>query len=102
MKVRCIHNHDRRFDYGHIYEAKQHDANNIVITDHFGDKYIRAKEFFEVIEEVEQKFLPIRFFCRDYGKEIWQEALESKMNYTIAELWGIVICSDCLLDKLRK
>jgi len=47
--------------------------------------------------------VPIKFFCDDCGKEIFQELDKDKKEMTtIAEIERTCLCSDCLLKKLRK
>jgi hypothetical protein len=45
--------------------------------------------------------MPIRFFCKKCGKEIWQDLSEESKaeDNTIASLEGRCICSDCFLKK---
>ena len=46
---------------------------------------------------------PIKFYCTECGKEIW-EMLEYDdiINDTIGHILNTLICSDCLLLKLKE
>jgi hypothetical protein len=46
---------------------------------------------------------PIRFFCKDCSKEIWED-LDYSMHSN-DRLWALIhccLCSDCLLKRMKK
>jgi len=43
----------------------------------------------------------VKFFCK-CGKEIWQELDDGQKGMSIRHAEMVLICSDCLLEKLRK
>lgn len=43
------------------------------------------------------KHRPIRFFCHECGKEIWQDTTLDKTDMMVWELAPFVECADCLL-----
>lgn len=46
---------------------------------------------------------PIRFFCTECGKEMWELAKYEQMEFeTIEEILNTLICSDCLLEETHK
>lgn len=46
---------------------------------------------------------PIRFFCTECGKEMWEHLdYEEKKDETIEELLYMLICSDCMMNSLKK
>ena len=46
---------------------------------------------------------PIRFFCTECGKELWESAKYEQMTFeTIEEILHTLICSDCMLEEIYK
>ena len=45
----------------------------------------------------------IKFYCKECGKEIWEDLNEVDKNiYTIKEMEKRCICSDCILKDIKK